>query len=193
MSKGLELKKPLNSFFLYRKHIKEEVIEKYGIIKNQDVNKKIAELWSKESQSVKDRYQELSLQEHLRFKEQNPDFDWQPWKRNKPGKIEKRKRKSSASTSPTLSNDDPCPSPESTHSLPIPSPKFSSVRLTKSYNSLQIFPQAQIRSPSLFYKVSPDVFQATLLGTDPDLMELNMDDYMSEGSVGSPLSINFDF
>ncbi|KAJ3313181.1 hypothetical protein HDV04_002357 [Boothiomyces sp. JEL0838] len=190
MSKGVDLKKPLNSFFLYRKHIKEEVKLKYGIIKNQDVNKKIAELWAKESKETKDRYQELSLQEHLRFKEQNPDFDWQPWKKNKP---KKRLRKTSAS--PTISKEEAdCPSPESSHSLPnIQSPKFSSVRLTKSYNSLEIYPQPPIMSPSLFYKVSPDVFQATLLETDTPEMELNMDDFISEGSIGSPLSINFDF
>ncbi|KAJ3318522.1 hypothetical protein HDV06_000405 [Boothiomyces sp. JEL0866] len=193
MSKGVEVKKPLNSFFLYRKHIKEEVILKYGIIKNQDVNKKIAELWAKESQETKDKYQELSLQEHIRFKENNPDFDWQPWKRNRNKVGKKRLRKSSAS--PTISAEEAsCPSPESCNSLPnIQSPKFSSVRLTKSYNSLEIYPQTHIRSPSLFYKVSPDVFQATILESDANEMELNMDEYMSEGSIGSPLSINFDF
>ncbi|KAJ3259404.1 hypothetical protein HK103_002330 [Boothiomyces macroporosus] len=77
------LKKPLNSFFLYRKSKKQEIIRNYHITKSHEISKKAAELWQLESREVKDYYAKLSLEEHNKFKEMNPDFDWQPWKKKR--------------------------------------------------------------------------------------------------------------
>ncbi|KAJ3318523.1 hypothetical protein HDV06_000406 [Boothiomyces sp. JEL0866] len=75
------IKKPLNSFFLYRKSKKQEIIRNYDITKSHEISKKAAELWQLESKETKDYYAQLSLDEHNKFKELNPDFDWQPWKK----------------------------------------------------------------------------------------------------------------
>ncbi|KAJ3271935.1 hypothetical protein HDV01_006069 [Terramyces sp. JEL0728] len=88
------LQKPLNSFFLYRKSKKEEIVQKYKIKKSHEISRKAAELWAKEKAKVRDYFQQISLHEHDKFKELHPDYDWQPWveksrksKYNKPSRI----------------------------------------------------------------------------------------------------------
>ncbi|KAJ3256995.1 hypothetical protein HK103_004978 [Boothiomyces macroporosus] len=73
-------KKPLNSFFLYRKSKKEFISKTFNLTKSHQISKKAAELWSKESKTVKEHFQELSQKEHDEFKLKYPDYDWQPWK-----------------------------------------------------------------------------------------------------------------
>ncbi|KAJ3322282.1 hypothetical protein HDV06_003175 [Boothiomyces sp. JEL0866] len=73
-------KKPLNSFFLYRKSKKEYIAKTFHLTKSHQISKKAAELWARESKAVKEHFQELSQREHDEFKQKYPDFDWQPWK-----------------------------------------------------------------------------------------------------------------
>ncbi|KAJ3318532.1 hypothetical protein HDV06_000415 [Boothiomyces sp. JEL0866] len=77
--KDFDMQKPLNSFFLYRKDKKQQIIKEYSIKKSHEISKKAAELWAKESKEVRQHYKKLSSEEHFKFKQQFPEYDWQPW------------------------------------------------------------------------------------------------------------------
>ncbi|KAJ3271932.1 hypothetical protein HDV01_006066 [Terramyces sp. JEL0728] len=165
-----EPKKPLNSFFHYRKSKKQEIVRNHHITKSHEISKKAAELWAKESKEVRDHFHKLSLEEHNKFKEQYPDYDWQPWKRNP-------KSPRSPSRSPVLLKSE-C----KRLSEPLAtSPKYSPVRLSKSSTSLNAFQYTPIMTPKLFYKVSPDVLEAAKL---PD--EINFNEFMDSNVFSSP-------
>ncbi|KAJ3318528.1 hypothetical protein HDV06_000411 [Boothiomyces sp. JEL0866] len=88
--------KPMNSFFHYRKAKKQEIVSKYNIKKSHEISKKAAELWANESALVRDYYKQMSYNEHIRFKEICPNFDWQPW-----NKKSKKRSKQQPSTNTT--------------------------------------------------------------------------------------------
>ncbi|KAJ3271933.1 hypothetical protein HDV01_006067 [Terramyces sp. JEL0728] len=150
-----EVKKPLNSFFHYRRAKKQEIIEKYQITKSHEISRKAAELWANESKQVKDYFQQLSLAEHNKFKELYPDYDWQPWK--KEFKVK----------SPRLSQSPRLPlvkSPGKRRSAPlVTSPPAPALRISRSSESLHVFDYP--------YSVSPDVYEAAKLESDINFFE----------------------
>ncbi|KAJ3270682.1 hypothetical protein HDV01_007506 [Terramyces sp. JEL0728] len=81
-SKENTLKKPQNSFFLYRRLMKDRIQALYGTVKSHEISKIAGECWAKEPIAVKSYFARLSLAAHNQFKETFPDYDWQPWKRN---------------------------------------------------------------------------------------------------------------
>lgn len=164
-----EPKKPLNSFFHYRKAKKQEIVRNYHITKSHEISKKAAELWAKESKEVRNHFHQISLDEHNKFKEQYPDYDWQPWKRNP-------KCPRSPSRSPVLSTE----SKRLSEPL-LTSPKSSPIRLSKSANFLNAFQYTPIMTPKLFYKVSPDVLEAAKLDEG-----INFNEFMDSSVFSSP-------
>ncbi|KAJ3318531.1 hypothetical protein HDV06_000414 [Boothiomyces sp. JEL0866] len=159
MNTSSEPKKPLNSFFHYRRAKKQEIIEIYNITKSHEISRKAAELWANESKQVRDYFQQISLNEHLKFKELYPDYDWQPWKRDS---------KSKSPRSPHIIPK----SPGKRRSAPLvpTAPTQASLRLSKSSESLHAFNyDCIIKSEA--YRVSPDVYEASKLDSDINFME----------------------
>ncbi|KAJ3271934.1 hypothetical protein HDV01_006068 [Terramyces sp. JEL0728] len=62
------IQKPLNSFFLYIKAKRDEIAKEYKIHKSHEISKKAAELWGREPRDVKEKYREMSIETHARFK-----------------------------------------------------------------------------------------------------------------------------
>ncbi|KAJ3318534.1 hypothetical protein HDV06_000417 [Boothiomyces sp. JEL0866] len=143
---------------------KHEIMEKYHINKSHELNKKIGELWANEPPHVKEYYQQLSLQEHENFKKKYPDFDWQPWK---------SKAKVPAIKSARLSlrkneQKQPLPQIQSPTKLDIKS-ILESNSLAQEESKMAIAHSSPtalstiIRTPTLFPKISEDVYEATKL------------------------------
>ncbi|KAJ3259396.1 hypothetical protein HK103_002299 [Boothiomyces macroporosus] len=63
------IQKPLNSFFLYIRAKRDDIAKDYKIHKSHEITKKAAELWSKESKDVKQRFRKMSIDTHTKFKE----------------------------------------------------------------------------------------------------------------------------
>ena len=70
------IKKPMNSFFLYRRAIKELVIEKCNTRNSHEVSQIAGEWWAKESPETKAYFRKLAADGHTEHKEKFPDFDW---------------------------------------------------------------------------------------------------------------------
>ncbi|KAJ3259400.1 hypothetical protein HK103_002326 [Boothiomyces macroporosus] len=98
-SKKYRSLKPLNSFFHYRKTKRQEIVDKFGLTKSNEISKIAADMWAKESIAVRNYYKQLSLQEHTKFKELYPDYEWQPWnrKRTKSKPVSESKQRQSTS------------------------------------------------------------------------------------------------
>ncbi|KAJ3313182.1 hypothetical protein HDV04_002358 [Boothiomyces sp. JEL0838] len=162
---SIKVKKPLNSFFLYRKQKKNEIVRKFKISKSHEISRKAAELWKSEPADVKEYYNKLSFKQHEQFKLEHPDFDWQPWvqKKNKlpPSPENTFCNISSPATIIPLS-------PESIVSDVIKLEHSSTEQLQHFCNNIQ--PPFRIVTPKLkrqivaeAAQVSPDVLEATLL------------------------------
>ena len=72
----LRIKKPLNSFFLYRKKMREKIIFDHKVTAHQQISKIAASLWAAEPPDVKQQYQLESLEEFERHKKLHPDYLW---------------------------------------------------------------------------------------------------------------------
>ncbi|KAJ3340293.1 hypothetical protein HDU91_000877 [Kappamyces sp. JEL0680] len=81
------VKKPLNSFFLYRKAVREQIIEEHGVKKSHEISKIAGEMWAKEPESVKQLYQIKAQEQFEKHKQDNPDYKWPS--RNHPGEKKK--------------------------------------------------------------------------------------------------------
>ncbi|KAJ3322291.1 hypothetical protein HDV06_003184 [Boothiomyces sp. JEL0866] len=77
------IKKPCNSFFMYRRDMKQKIEQEYKTSNSHEVSKICSALWSKEPPHVKEYYRNVSVQAHLEHKKQYPDFDWNPHKNMK--------------------------------------------------------------------------------------------------------------
>ncbi|KAJ3273205.1 hypothetical protein HDV01_004707 [Terramyces sp. JEL0728] len=77
------VKKPCNSFFMYRRDMKLKIEQEYKTSNSHEVSKICSTLWSKEPAHVKEYYRNVSVQAHLEHKKQYPDFDWNPHKNMK--------------------------------------------------------------------------------------------------------------
>ncbi|KAJ3322309.1 hypothetical protein HDV06_003203 [Boothiomyces sp. JEL0866] len=134
------VKKPMNSFFYYRRDIKDKIVKEHGSIVSHDVSKIASECWKKESEEVKDYYKKLSAKAHAEHKANHPDYDWQWWKKK---------------------NKDP--SDGYVNNLEVSS-SDSSFRHLKP-----VLPKLTLTTPQEEYnlsKVSPDVLASTLLDSD---------------------------
>ncbi|KAJ3271926.1 hypothetical protein HDV01_006060 [Terramyces sp. JEL0728] len=163
MSIKIKVKKPLNSFFLYRKQKKTEIVRKFKISKSHEISRKAAELWKDEPADVKEFYNQQSLKEHEQFKLEHPDFDWQPWV---------QKKKISCPSSPESVYNIQSPSDTT---IPLSPESITSDVLKESgneqlqafYNNIQ--PPYRILTPKLKRQItaessiSPDVLEATIL------------------------------
>ncbi|KAJ3318521.1 hypothetical protein HDV06_000404 [Boothiomyces sp. JEL0866] len=169
-----KVKKPLNSFFLYRKQKKTEIIRKFKISKSHEISRKAAELWKEEPAEVKEHYNKMSAKEHEQFKQAHPDFDWQPWvlKKNKFPLSPETTFCNAASPSPIIPL-----SPESIISDEFKLEPSANEQLQSFYNNIQ--PPFRILTPKLKCQmvtesqVSPDVLEATLLDN-----YFNFDEYL---------------
>ncbi|KAJ3313046.1 hypothetical protein HDV04_002334 [Boothiomyces sp. JEL0838] len=195
-------KKPYNSFFQYRKLKKHEVREKYNINKSHELNRKIGELWAKEPPHVKEYYQQLSLQEHEKFKKMYPAYNWQPWKSKQTIPIVKSARLSQKKNEqkPVKSRKAPLAR------LDLPSTLESTTPVNESPKSMsQSSPipfEPRIRTPILFPKISEDVYEATKLDDafgisclesypnkmNDEIGEFNQSPFLQYSATISPLS-----
>ncbi|KAJ3312035.1 hypothetical protein HDV04_003422 [Boothiomyces sp. JEL0838] len=86
------IKKPSNSFFIYRKAMKDRIVKMYGVTKSHQVSKIASECWKQEPPEVRQYFMSLSAAAHNEFKLANPSFNWQPWKdKGKDDKVTKRR------------------------------------------------------------------------------------------------------
>ncbi|KAJ3255682.1 hypothetical protein HK103_006124 [Boothiomyces macroporosus] len=70
------VKKPLNSFFLYRRAMRDKIIKKYNITKSHEISKMAGDCWALEPESVKQKYQKLAQEEYSKHKETHPEYKW---------------------------------------------------------------------------------------------------------------------
>ncbi|KAI8894510.1 hypothetical protein BC833DRAFT_604663 [Globomyces pollinis-pini] len=103
------VKKPMNSFFMYRKDVKMKIIQEHGVSKSHLISKIAAELWAKESDEVKDQYRLKSYNAHCEHRELYPDFNWS--KREKAEKTTKTKEKGKVVKSKSLPSPKPSKHP----------------------------------------------------------------------------------
>ncbi|KAI8901867.1 hypothetical protein BC833DRAFT_575832 [Globomyces pollinis-pini] len=68
-SKPTKVKKPMNSFFIYRREMRQRIIEMYGVNKSQDISKVAGECWALEPTEVKQHFQNLALIHQLEKEE----------------------------------------------------------------------------------------------------------------------------
>lgn len=74
---GTFVKRPLNSFMLYRK-AKQHDIDSNN---HQSISRIIGEMWRNESADVKSHYDKLAKEERRRHQEEHPDYKFKPKKR----------------------------------------------------------------------------------------------------------------
>ncbi|KAI8894968.1 high mobility group box domain-containing protein, partial [Globomyces pollinis-pini] len=70
------IRKPMNSFFLYKQHVRPMIVEKHGRIPNYKISTIVSEMWKNELPQRK-RYfinrAKLLYEEHKKL---YPDFKW---------------------------------------------------------------------------------------------------------------------
>ncbi|KAI8896839.1 hypothetical protein BC833DRAFT_596045 [Globomyces pollinis-pini] len=62
----LKVKKPMNAFFIYRKQMKQKIMNLYKLNKSQDVSRIAGQSWALEPDQVKKYYYKLSMIEQIR-------------------------------------------------------------------------------------------------------------------------------
>lgn len=72
------IKRPKNSFILYRLAKADEIRKSMGTNSNQDVSKQAGAKWAAEPQAVKDRFEALAQQEKERHARMYPDYKYKP-------------------------------------------------------------------------------------------------------------------
>ncbi|KAJ3319196.1 hypothetical protein HDV06_006636 [Boothiomyces sp. JEL0866] len=96
------IKKPMNSFFYYRRDMKAKIEKEYQTTKSHDVSRICSQLWAKESPETKAYYQNVSMTAHEDHKAKFPDFDWNPHKNVKTKKLPKRVKGEFIDVSPQI-------------------------------------------------------------------------------------------
>ncbi|KAJ3321019.1 hypothetical protein HDV06_004678 [Boothiomyces sp. JEL0866] len=92
MSKtSTEVKKPMNSFFRYKAHVRERIVQQTGTNKNSVISRIAAQMWAEESPEVRAHFNKLTEEAFLEHRKLYPDFLW-PSKSEK-FKIAKQKAK----------------------------------------------------------------------------------------------------
>ena len=59
-----KVKKPMNAFFVYRKALRERIIQKYGTTKSHEISKIAGECWAMEPLHVKNYFRDISFKLH---------------------------------------------------------------------------------------------------------------------------------
>ncbi|CAG8852508.1 18664_t:CDS:2, partial [Gigaspora margarita] len=85
-TKPKKISRPPNSFILYRKDKQYQIIVEFPGIKNNDVSKKIGELWANESLEVHNLYQDMARKLKEQHMRNNPDYKYRPHTRLTPNK-----------------------------------------------------------------------------------------------------------
>ncbi|KAL1919249.1 uncharacterized protein VTP21DRAFT_1941 [Calcarisporiella thermophila] len=80
---GKKIPRPRNSFIIYRQERQREINNVYAGISNNDISKIVGELWSLESDEVKEAYRALAEEEKRLHKERYPEYKYKPRKRRK--------------------------------------------------------------------------------------------------------------
>ncbi|KAI8893851.1 high mobility group box domain-containing protein [Globomyces pollinis-pini] len=68
------IKKPMNSFFVYRKAVRDKIIELHGSLKSHEISRIAGEWWAKESDDNRKRYQQLSQEMYTQHRRDYPDY-----------------------------------------------------------------------------------------------------------------------
>ncbi|KAJ3271601.1 hypothetical protein HDV01_006471 [Terramyces sp. JEL0728] len=153
MSSKSAVKKPMNSFFYYRREMKAKIEQEYQTSNSHEVSRICSALWANESADVKEQYRQRSIEAHNQHKIDYPEFDWNPHKNIK--KIQKRrnssvsisKRRDSVASYISIDND--------------PSVDARRTSVTSIYDRRS----SLISSPILFdnFMVSQDILEVTKL------------------------------
>lgn len=85
------VKRPLNSFMLYRKDRQHEVPTN----NHQSISRIIGDMWRKETAETKNYYDSLAKEERERHQLEHPGYKFQPKKKKKDGKLMKATTKNS--------------------------------------------------------------------------------------------------
>ncbi|KAJ2997479.1 hypothetical protein HDV02_005520 [Globomyces sp. JEL0801] len=56
-------KKPMNAFFVYRKHMRQKITHIYKVTKSQEISKIAGQAWAMEPEHIKNHYYQLALLE----------------------------------------------------------------------------------------------------------------------------------
>ncbi|KAJ3311692.1 hypothetical protein HDV04_003837 [Boothiomyces sp. JEL0838] len=92
MSKtSTEVKKPMNSFFRYKAHVRERIVQQTGTNKNSVISRIAAQMWAEETPEVRAHFNKLTEEAFLEHRKLYPNFLW-PSKSEK-FKIAKQKAK----------------------------------------------------------------------------------------------------
>ncbi|KAJ3323649.1 hypothetical protein HDV06_001379, partial [Boothiomyces sp. JEL0866] len=161
MSTKAAVKKPMNSFFYYRREMKAKIEQEYQTSNSHDVSRICSTLWANESPEVKERYRQISIEAHNQHKIDYPEFDWNPHK-NVKNKIQKR-RNSSHSVS---KRRDSCASYISIDNERVES--VASFDRRPSTTSIYDRRSSLVSSPILFdnFMVSQDILEFTKLESE---------------------------
>ncbi|KAI8897605.1 hypothetical protein BC833DRAFT_36182 [Globomyces pollinis-pini] len=71
--KSSKVKKPMNAFFVYRKQMRQKIMDIYNVSKSQDISKIAGQSWSLEPESVKKHYYQMALEHQLLNQNANND------------------------------------------------------------------------------------------------------------------------
>lgn len=71
-----KIKRPMNSFMLYRRDKQHEIAQKHPGINYREVNRIVGELWRAESKEIKEIYSRMALDGQLAHKEKYPDYKY---------------------------------------------------------------------------------------------------------------------
>ncbi|KAI8893204.1 hypothetical protein BC833DRAFT_609201 [Globomyces pollinis-pini] len=66
IQKPIQVKKPMNAFFIYRKYNQKRIIKMYKVSKSQEISKIAGQYWSLESDHIKKHYYQLAMIEQIR-------------------------------------------------------------------------------------------------------------------------------
>ena len=81
-----KINRPMNSFMLYKRDKKHEILALYPGINFREISKIVADQWKMEDVGVKKRYSQMAAEESRMHKERYPDYKY-------PSSISKRKKK----------------------------------------------------------------------------------------------------
>ncbi|KAJ3322285.1 hypothetical protein HDV06_003178 [Boothiomyces sp. JEL0866] len=70
------IRKPMNAFFYYRQHVKDEIEATCSTSNSNEISKIAAERWKGESEQVQQLYRNKSKEAYDAFKLKHPDFIW---------------------------------------------------------------------------------------------------------------------
>ena len=178
--KEKKVKKPMNAFFVYRKALRERIIEKYGTTKSHEISKIAGECWAMEPVHVKNYFRDISFKLHEDARMEKMKSQRRPSTASDCSDVTTLSFDSSRRTSNISSNmeaiqdfnlnlDDKTETNRDSINSSYSSPyhhqrslSMSSVSSTSSiYQQIPDFPVYQPQFPPHLYPISDDVMNAT--------------------------------